>query len=139
MSTQIRTLCGKVEPEGQGLDVASANLAPVEHLIIERTGLPSVVPGTLNIVLAGSYVVEPDAEITAAEYNQIEVIKLQRCILRGVRAVIMRPDSHELTPRGIGRLELMSHYKLRTHLKLDDNEEVEVEIGGDRDWWDGAE
>ncbi|MGH8546699.1 MAG: hypothetical protein ACREX3_24405 [Gammaproteobacteria bacterium] len=120
----------------KGLHVAGPNLADVEPLIIERTGLPSVQRGTLNIYgLAEPYIVQADTEIAAAEYNGTESIKLQRCIIRGIRAVIMRPDSHELTPRGLARLELMSQYHLRTHLDLKDDEDVKVEIEGDQDWW----
>lgn len=79
------------------------------------------------------YVVLADATIAEAEYNGAELIKLQRCLLRGVRAVIMRPHTHELSPpRGHGpaHLELLSHIHLRTTLALSDNEAVQVEVEG---------
>ena len=48
----MRVLCGKV---ARGSGAASANLKTVEPLILQRTGLPSMAPGTLNVVLADPY------------------------------------------------------------------------------------
>jgi len=110
----------------------------VVPLIIDRTGLPSLVPGTLNIKIDEPYIARPDAKITAAEYNGAEEIKLQRCRIGGIRAVIMRPTTHEVIRRyGHGRkhFELLSHRHLRTALGIGDGDAVTVELEGDAEWW----
>ena len=89
----MRTLTAVVRPMGSGFGVAGKYLAHVAPLLIERTGLPSLVPGTLNLSLTEPYVVPADAMIQPVEYNGMESIKLHRCVVRGVRAVIMRPWS----------------------------------------------
>ena len=83
-----------------GYGIAEQNLERVLPLIIERTGLPSVVPGTLNVRINEPYIVRPDAMIAAAEYNGSEEIKLQRCRIGAIRAIIMRP----ITPQNHSRL-----------------------------------
>src|SRR5262249_618633 len=134
----ITSLRGFVRPAGQGFGVATTNLAHLRDVIIQRTGLPDLVPGTLNVPLDAPFLVSPDALISPEEYNGTHSIKLQRCLIRGVRAVIMRPHTHEL-PRpwghGPAHLELMSHKHLRRHLGLEDNEAIDVDIGGDLEWW----
>src|SRR5258708_7056080 len=101
--------------------VATQNLKTVEKLILERTGLLSMAPGTLNVALPFDYIVSPDATIERHEYFTGEMIKLQRCRVRGHRMIIMRPDSHEL-PGGIGAdvLELISPLHLRRTWALHD-------------------
>lgn len=120
--------------------VAAQNLKPVEKLILERTGQPSMAPGTLNVTLPFDYIVRPDATIEPHEYFTGERIKLQRCRVRGHRMIIMRPDSHEL-PHGIGAdvLELISPLHLRTAWALSDLEDLEVEVEGDQSWWERPE
>lgn len=138
----VRVLRGKVQPRGSGFGVAGKNLAHVEHLILARTGLPLLVPGTLNVAIEHRYIVAGDAEISAREYNGFETIKLQRCVVRGVRAVIMRPHTHELDPpagHGPKHLELLSHRHLRDRLELGDREALEIEVCGDASWWNAAE
>jgi hypothetical protein len=89
---KMRVLKGYV---ATGYKVASQNLQHVVPLIIKRTGLPSLVAGTFNVKIEEPYIVHADATIAAAEYNGCEVIKLQRCRVGGIRAVIMRPVTHE--------------------------------------------
>src|SRR6266436_5214514 len=100
---------------GSRFGVAAQNLKTVGNLILERTGLPSMAPGTLNVTLPFDYIVRPDATIEPHEYFTGERLKLQRCRVLGHRMIIMRPDSHEL-PGGIGAnvLELISPLHLRT-------------------------
>jgi len=116
---------------------ATPNLKTVEKLILERTGLPSMAPGTLNVTLPFNYIVREDAAITGSEYFTGERLKLQRCRVRGHRMIIMRPNSHE-APGGIGAdvLELISPLHLRTQWKLNDLDELEVEVEGDSGWWE---
>jgi CTP-dependent riboflavin kinase len=116
---------------GSRYGVATQNLKTVEQLLLERAGLPSMAPGTLNVTLPFDYVVRPDATIELHEYFTGERIKLQRCRVRGRRMIIMRPDSHEL-PGGIGAnvLELISPLHLRIAWGLGDLEKLEVEVEG---------
>ena len=121
-----------------GFRIAGSNLRHVVPLIVERTGLPCVIEGTLNVQIEAPYIVPPDAMITADEYNGLEAIKLQRCRIGGFRAVIMRPTMHETVPgfgHGTSHLELLSHVHLRTVLHLDDDARVEVELECIGDWW----
>jgi len=94
-------------------------------------------PGTLNVTLPFNYIVREDAAITGSEYFTGERLKLQRCRVRGHRMIIMRPNSHE-APGGIGAdvLELISPLHLRTQWKLNDLDELEVEVEGDSGWWE---
>jgi hypothetical protein len=117
--------------------VAAQNLKTVEKLLLERTGLPSMAPGTLNVTLPFDYIVRPDAAIEPHEYFTGEKLKLQRCRVRGHRMIIMRPDSHQL-PGGIGAdvLELVSPLHLRSAWRLRDLDELEVEVEGDQSWWE---
>ncbi len=117
--------------------VAAQNLKTVEKQILERTGLPSMAPGTLNVTLPFDYIVCADTAIEPHEYFIGEKLKLQRCRVRGHRMIIMRPDSHEL-PGGIGAdvLELISPLHLRTAWGLQDLDEIEVEVEGDQSWWE---
>ena len=131
-------LRGSVTDKGFG--VAAGNLAHVTPLILERTGLPGMVPGTLNVCLDEAYFVRaPDAVITAAEYNGAECIMLKRCVLRGLRCFVMRPNTHELGyAHGPAHLELLSAHHLRNELSLSEGARVEVELDGDPQWWVNA-
>lgn len=107
-------------------------------LIEVRIGLVPLVAGTLNVAIPEDYIVAPDAIITPEEYGHPEMIKLQRCLLNGHNAIIMRPDTHEVRPNyGHGRkcLELMGRIHFRTALGLDDGDEVAIEVEGDDEWW----
>jgi hypothetical protein len=130
----MRILRGKISSR---FGAAAQNLKTVEKLVLERTGLPSMAPGTLNVTLPFGYIVRPDATIEPHEYFTGERIKLQRCRVRGHRMIIMRPDSHEL-PGGIGAdvLELISPLHLRTAWLLHDLDEFEIEVEGDQSWWE---
>ena len=122
----------------KGFGVAGDNLAPIVPLILERTGLRSLEKGTLNLSLPAPYIVLADAVITGEEYFLGERIKLQRCLVRGIRALIMRPDTHEATPpygHGPAHLELLSEYHLTSTLGLSPGSVVEVEVEGDEAWW----
>lgn len=131
----MRTLKGFV---CSGFGVAGQNLRHVIDLIIRRTGLPRVEQGTLNIAINEPYIVPAEAIITASEYDGLEEVKLRRCRIHGLRAVIMRPSRHETVPgfgHGTSHIELLSHVHLRTKLNLKDGDEVSVEIEGEGDWW----
>lgn len=118
-----------------GFGVAQEHLAPIAALIRARTGLAALVPGTLNLRLGAPYRFEPDTEITAAEYGY-ERLKLQRCCVRGVRAVILRPESHEAgNGHGDAYVELLAAVHLRTALGLADGDLVDVVVGGPRSCW----
>jgi CTP-dependent riboflavin kinase len=127
-----------------GYGEATPNLTPVMQLIEQRTGLTKLVPGTLNVTIAEEYIVRADAFIHPDEYprnqkmNDHETIKLQRCIVAGYKALIMRPDSHELGTgqyHGKKYLELMGQRNFRDTLNLVDASYVEVEVEGDDEWW----
>jgi CTP-dependent riboflavin kinase len=136
----VRTLKGMVD-DGYGL--ASANLAPVMVLIESRMGLTRLVAGTLNVRILEDYIVKADAVISPAEYplnkekGTNETIKLQRCLVRGRKAAIMRPDTHETHGwgNGVQCLELMAAEKLRDTLGLTNGSVVDVEVEGDDAWW----
>jgi CTP-dependent riboflavin kinase len=117
--------------------VAAQYLKTVEELILARTGLPRMAPGTLNVTLPFDYIVRPDATIEPHEYFTGERLKLQRCRVRGHRMIVMRPDSHEV-PGGIGAdvLELISPLHLRSAWALSDLDELEIEVEGDQRWWE---
>jgi CTP-dependent riboflavin kinase len=133
----MRVLLGIVSSR---FHVAAQNLKTVEKRILERTGLPSMAPGTLNVTLPFDYIVHPNKTIEPDEYFTGERLKLQRCRVRGHPMIIMRPDSHEL-PGGIGAdvLELISPLHLRTAWRLQDGEELEIEVEGEEGWWDGPD
>ena len=127
-----------------GYGVAARNLDPVMNLIENRTGLFNLVRGTLNVNIAGEYIVRADAVIFPDEYplNKIsslhETIKLQRCLVAGHKGLIMRPDSHELGDgqfHGKKHLELMGTKNFREVLGVKDGDVVEVRVEGDQDWW----
>lgn len=119
-----------------GFGVASRKLDPIMSLIEERTGLSSLVPGTFNLAISDPYIVIPDAQIEEKEYNGREFIKLQRCRIANVRAIIMRPNTHENGyAHGPAHLELLSNVNLRAHLHVSDGDTVLVEVEGDESWW----
>ena len=133
----MKTLRGQVASR---FGAATPNLATVEKLLLARTGLPSMAPGTLNVVLPERYLVRADAVIHSTEYFTGEVLKLQRCRAFGRRMIIMRPDSHEYAASdGANVLELVSDLHLRRTFGLRDGDTVEVEVEGDGVWWDGKE
>jgi CTP-dependent riboflavin kinase len=135
-NTEMKIFIGKVSSSTFG--VAAKNLARVMHLIEARMGLVNLVPGTLNIRIPEEYIVIADATISPHEYGFAETIKLQRCLISGFKAIIMRPDTHETRPNwghGKNHLELMSPFYLRSALNLKDGDEVIVQVEGDEDWW----
>src|SRR5260370_23720613 len=84
-----------------GYGVAAANLRPVLRLIELRMGMAGLVEGTLNIQIPESYLVIPTTSILPHEYplnltsGLNETIKLQRCVIGGHQATIMRPANHQ--------------------------------------------
>ncbi len=129
----MRKLFGTVST---GFGAATPNLQPILRLIEQRTGLGGLKNGTLNIRLTQSYIVKPNAIIDRAEYNGSEFLKLQRCRIKGIRGIIMRPNTHEAGyAHGPAHLEIMSPYHLRSMFILRDGDEVEVEVEGDKKWW----
>ena len=134
----MKALHGYIAQTSGGFHVAAQNLKPVMHLIEARTGLKDLVPGTLNIRIDQDYIVIADASISPLEYGYDETVKLQRCIISGLKAIIMRPDTHETKPNyghGKDHLKLMSPFHLRTELNLKDGDRVTVEVEGGEDWW----
>lgn len=98
---------------------ATRNLASVEQLLLKRTRLSRMVPGTLNLTLPERYLVKADEIIHSNEYFTGEVLKLQRCRVFGRRMIIMRPDSHEFSNgTGANVLELVSDLHLRNTFSL---------------------
>lgn len=132
----MKTLLGQVSSKTFG--VAANNLAAVMSLIEDRMGLSKLVPGTFNVKIQEDYIVKADATISPQEYGLPETIKLQRCLISGYKAIIMRPDTHETRPNwghGKSHLELMSPFCLRDTLGLNDRDTVAIQVEGDDDWW----
>jgi len=105
---------------------------------MELTGL---VPGTLNVWIPEDYIVIARAVITPDEYRLNETVKLQRCLVNGYKAVIMRPDTHETIPgygHGRNHFELVGRVRFRDALRLDDGDRVDLEVEGDDAWWDSG-
>ncbi len=130
-----------------GYGVAARNLDPVMALIEARTGLGNLVRGTLNISIPEEYIVRADALVLPGEYplnretNLGETIKFQRCLVAGRKALIMRPDSHEIGAgqfHGKAYLELMAQINFRSVLGLTDGSMIEVQVEGDDRWWDSG-
>ncbi|MCA9072513.1 MAG: DUF120 domain-containing protein [Planctomycetaceae bacterium] len=129
---------------------ATGNFKNVKELIGERTGLPALEDGTLNVQMEKHFpITAVTGVITNDEYKrEQECIKLRRCRVRkagenkSVKAVIVRPSQHE-DPDGRPtlwrRIELMSDQNLRQNLSLTDDDEVEIEVEKetvvDEDWW----
>ena len=135
----MKTFVGTVT---SGYGMATPNLNPVILLIENRIGLPDLVPGTLNVIIPEDYIVMADALILPGEYpynrqsNLGETIKLQRCLVAGYKAIIVRPDSHELGDgqfHGKAYLELMGQIHFRTALHLIDGSTVEIQVGFTQD------
>jgi len=105
-------------------------------LIEARTGITSLLPGTLNLKIDEPYFVTPDAKLSRAEYYDYEEIYFQRCRVSGIRGLIMRPETHERgKAHGPAHLEIMCDRHLRTVLGLSDGSVVAVEVEGDDEWW----
>jgi CTP-dependent riboflavin kinase len=126
----MRVLHGTVK---SGYGVATANLKPVLRFIESRMGMASLVEGTLNVQIPESYMVIPTTSILPHEYplncstGLNETIKLQRCVIRGHKAIIMRPDTHERGMfHGPKHLELIGAVKFRQVLGLEDESAVDV-------------
>ncbi len=130
---------GHINPKTYG--VASNNLKKVMSLIETRMGLPNLQPGTLNVRIQEDYIVIADATISPQEYGMPETIKLQRCLVGGLKAIIMRPDTHETRVNwghGKDHFELMSRFHLRNTFCLNDNDEIEIQVEGDNIWWESG-
>ena len=137
----MRTIVGRIAPTEAGFHVAAACLNPVMHLIEERMELNGLVQGTLNICIPEEYVVIAQAVITPAEYGFNETVKLQRCLINGYKAIIMRPDTHETIPgygHGKNHFELMGRFRFRETLGVQDGDPVNIEIEADDAWWDSG-
>jgi len=137
----MRIIVGTVADTKDGFHVAADCLRPVLHLIEARMGLPRLVDGTLNVRIPEDYVVTAQAVITPAEYEFNDALKLQRCLVEGYQAIIMRPDTHETIPgwgHGTNHFELMGRVHFRETLGLRDGSTVELQIEGDDAWWESG-
>jgi CTP-dependent riboflavin kinase len=130
-----------------GYGMATPNLNPVMSLIESRIGLSNLVPGTLNVSIPEDYIVPADALILPHEYpyneqsHLGETIKLRRSLVAGYKAVIVRPDSHEIGAgqfHGKACLELMGQIHFRSALNLSDGSLIEVQVEGDALWWNSG-
>jgi CTP-dependent riboflavin kinase len=128
-----------------GYGAATANLRPVLRLIELRMGMANLEDGTLNVQISESYIVIPTASILPHEYplnrstGLNETIKLQRCVIGGHKAIIMRPDTHERGMfHGPKYLELIGAVKFRQMLVLEAESAVDVEVEGDDAWWESG-
>jgi CTP-dependent riboflavin kinase len=127
----------------KGFSIASGNLAPNMERIASLMGLTELVPGTLNVEISEDYVVQADAKIFPHEYipnrgsHLQETIKLQRCLIAGRKAIITRPDTHEICGWGHGTrcLEIMGREKFRQALSLCDGSQVDIQVEGNDRWW----
>jgi CTP-dependent riboflavin kinase len=140
----MRALVGTVR---SGFGYASRNLRPVMSLIEARMSVSPLVPGTLNLSITTPYILQTDGKIEKDEYNQFEFIKLQRCRIASLRAIILRPNSHESSfvygpsPHdkkfvyGPMQLEILSTVNLREFLQVTDGDLVTVQVEGDECWW----
>jgi hypothetical protein len=130
----------------KGWGVATENLLPIMPLIEGRMRMAGLVQGTLNVRIPEDYIVKADEKINPEEYslNKLsgarETIKLQRCLILGRRAIIMRPDTHETAGWGHGTkcLEVMGREKFRDTLGLSNGSVVEIEVEGDEAWWESG-
>jgi len=119
-----------------GFGVAAFNLEAVTDLICRRTGLRSLVPGTLNLRLESPYFLDADVDLTQEECSGWEAISLQRCCIGGVRALIVRPRSHDAGEgHGPAYLEIAAEDHLRRRLALRDGDIVAVTVGDDAACW----
>src|SRR5690348_2682954 len=122
----MQTLRGVVSSRS---GAATVSLATVEGLLLTRTGLPSMAPGTLNVTIPHRYIVRADWTIEPHEFFNRERLKLQRCRVRGHRMIIMRPESHEQPGSNAANvLELVSPIYLRKAWGLCDDDQLEVEV-----------
>ena len=136
---RVKRFTGQISSKSFG--VAARNLAGVMPLIETRVGLSNLAPGTLNVQIPEEYIVKANATISPQEYGLPETIKLQRCLVSGYKAIIMRPDTHEtLLNWGHGKdhLELMSPFHLRNTLNLKDGDAVTIEVEGNDEWWNSG-
>ena len=123
---QMREITGIIV---DGFHVATGLLKPVLPLIEKRMELAGLVPGTLNVRLSEGYIVTAHAVVTPVEYGFNETLKLQRCLIEGRKAIIMRPDTHEKNPKyghGTNHFELLGPINFREVLGLEKGDE---EIG----------
>ena len=138
----MRRIIGQIADTATGFHVAAAHLNPVMHLIQERMALHGLVQGTLNVCIPEEYVVVAHATLTPVEYGiNNETVKLQRCLIEGYKAIIMRPDTHETIPgygHGMNHLELMGRVRFRETLGVQDGDSVNIEVEGDEAWWDSG-
>lgn len=120
-----------------GIGKATTNLSAAEQVIATKMGLGKLQPGTLNVRLPVEYGIPYDLLVTPPEYkSDASILKLKRCRLRGVRAVIVRPLEHETPGHSrLSCLELLSEHQLRTKLGLNTGDVIAIEIEGDEDWW----
>lgn len=122
--------------------MAGANLAHLAAEIAQLGGFGSIITNTFNIKLEAPYYLQPDWEIPADRYNNRERLLFQRARIAGIRALIMRPHTHELpTPWGHGpaHVELMAPVRIRPALGIGVGQIalVTVEVEGNDEWWHG--
>lgn len=115
-----------------GVQSSSGTLQRLKELIGERVALSNLIPHTFNVRLHEPYEFAPDAEITREEYGHNgEYLKLKRCRVDGVDAVIIRPfffSDHRQASHGPGVLEIMAAVHFRNDLGIRAGDEVVVDV-----------
>src|SRR3970040_2983668 len=95
---------------------------------------------TLNLRLEAPYSLQPEVSLTSDECNGWEPLALQRCGIGGIRALIVRPESHEIGEgHGPAYLEIVAEDHLRRALSLEDDDVVAVATGDDAACWARAQ
>jgi hypothetical protein len=121
----MMVLVGRVRA---GYGDASQTLERARPHICAATGLLMLRPGTLNVELEHEYNGDPDFIIPAAQVNDIHGLHIERCLVGGLRGVLVRNDFG--APRSGWRnnplsiLEIMSEHSLRREPDLTDGERI---------------
>lgn len=115
----------------------------VAKILSGLCGLPNLEPGTFNVRIGANYLSKKEWILPKEALNGSARLFVQRCKINGIRALIVRPSSHEDNPPStdkfhrLNTFEIMASVKLREHLNIPKgtNDKVEVEVEGDDSWW----
>ena len=108
-----------------GANVALKSLSPLFEQIKYRSGISSLIPGTLNLKLAQDHIGYLDIIFLAHEYNHHEHVFLERCNIFNKKALIARTSTNF---HGNTVIEVIAQEHLRETYDLKDGDEVEVEV-----------